>query len=827
MRSRQKQTVIDKAVKSSDFFIAGGALPPGSSSYVERSADDELFNAVLAGEFCYVLADHHMGKSSLMFRTAWRLQQQGASTATFDLTGIGPNTSLEQSYLFLIKRLKFELKLSIDPATWWAERASLDPKQRFTDFLHDVALAEVKGPMVIFVDGVNNTINFNFFTNFSGVIQAIYNARPTDSLYNRLTFVLLGMATLSDLTNGHNQQSLFNGGHEIKLHEFSREEAQLLQQGLQADGSEYKEAIFDRIFYWTNGHPYLIQKLCLTMVKMWDKHWTDEQVDTLVERLFLSEITSEDPNLQFVKDRLKASSRQHKLLTLYHRVYEGKEVPNDQKSPDQSQLKRFGLVRAENGKLNVRNEIYRQAFDPTWLKANTPIKWRRNIGVILTLLALVVAGVFGFSIQQQKLRATQAQVLTDSFRNATNSEERLISLAELFNLRSYEAQARRLFFEELSPTDQLALFELANPETVGEQLITVVEGVYIDSTLANNEQNNALLSAMAQPLSQLQYSPFLDAIELELEITQWLKGREYHHVEGQYQRAIDAYDVAINMNHLNPGTYFDRGLAYAALGNSSQTLADFATVLSLDEGWQARVQQALASDPQLYTTLWGEQGEYRGLIALVPTPTNTPTPTLTPTPSPTPLPTNTLLPPTSTPTAVPTSTPTPIPSPTPTTVIKPTATPTPNFPTGAITLLYPVSTEETNYNVVNFEWQWTGNMPPDFGFEVRVWKEGNAPAGVHNSVLDNKNGVIKSIGGNRYRLGVDITDAPGVQGYSGIYLWTVALVRINPTYEDLEQQAKVARFHYSASRPGSGGDEGGDDGGGGSSSGGGGGVGIE
>ena len=119
-------------------------------------------------------------------------------------------------------------------------------------------------------------------------------------------------------------------------------------------------------------------------------------------------------------------------------------------------------------------------------------------------------------------------------------------------------------------------------------------------------------------------------------------------------------------------------------------------------------------------------------------------------------------------------------------------------------------------------------MPPDFGFEVRVWQEGSTPAGVHNSVLDNKNGAIKNIGDNRYRLSVDITDAPSVQGHSGIYLWTVALVRIDPTYEDLEQQAEAARFNYSASRPGSGDDDGSGDGGGGSSSGGGGGgVGIE
>jgi hypothetical protein len=96
---------------TSDFFIAGGALPPNTPSYVERPADDDLFNAVMAGNFCYVLADHHMGKSSLMFRTAWRLQQQGIHPAKFDLSSINADLDVSTAYLVLVKRLNFELKL--------------------------------------------------------------------------------------------------------------------------------------------------------------------------------------------------------------------------------------------------------------------------------------------------------------------------------------------------------------------------------------------------------------------------------------------------------------------------------------------------------------------------------------------------------------------------------------------------------------------------------------------------------------------------------------------------------------------------------------------
>ena len=122
------------------------------------------------------------------------------------------------------------------------------------------------------------------------------------------------------------------------------------------------------------------------------------------------------------------------------------------------------------------------------------------------------------------------------------------------------------------------------------------------------------------------------------------------------------------------------------------------------------------------------------------------------------------------------------------------------------TLLAPLSLEEPSYGPTDFEWEWTGSVPPEYGFEVRVWPDGEPPAGVHDAILDNQNGNIKSIGGNTYRLSVDIANANSVQGHKGIYLWTVALVRISPDYADIGVQAEPARLRFEPP---------GDDGGGG------------
>ncbi|MEW5957608.1 MAG: tetratricopeptide repeat protein, partial [Chloroflexota bacterium] len=278
---------------------------------------------------------------------------------------------------------------------------------------------------------------------------------------------------------------------------------------------------------------------------------------------------------------------------------------------------------------------------------------------VLVFLVLFMTGVIGPPKRSQISGPAQKPILIETFRTAAAPEERLVSLAQLMKIPGSEAEARQLFFEELDPAGRQALFDLAEPNVVGEELVTVVRGLYTDPRMENTQPGNVVFKGMLASLKRVQDPSAVGATELSLEITQWIKGRELFLARDQSVQAIRAYDVAIITNNRNPGTYFDRGLAYAAADQTGQALADFATALSLDQNWKAPVEQAIANDNSLYLAWWGEQDQYAALVALLPTPTVTPTPTHTPTPSPTPSPTNTV-----TPTATPTQTPTPTATPT-------------------------------------------------------------------------------------------------------------------------------------------------------------------
>jgi len=64
-------------------------LPKNAACYIKRKADTELYNTLKRLEFCYVLTNRQMGKSSLMGRVADRLRAEDTAVATIDLTTFG------------------------------------------------------------------------------------------------------------------------------------------------------------------------------------------------------------------------------------------------------------------------------------------------------------------------------------------------------------------------------------------------------------------------------------------------------------------------------------------------------------------------------------------------------------------------------------------------------------------------------------------------------------------------------------------------------------------------------------------------------------------
>jgi WD40 repeat protein len=354
------------------FYVVGGNLHPDAPSYVPRQADDDLYDALSRGEFCYILTSRQMGKSSLIVRTGMRLARDGVHVVTLDLTGIGQNLTPEQWCSGLLLNIGDRLDLEDELDDFWEEHEQLSPVQRLVEALRRVVLPGVEGRVVLFFDEIDVAQSLPFSANeFFAAIRHCYTRRVEDADFERLSFCLAGVATPSDLIDDP-LTTPFNIGTRIELADFSVDEAARLAEGLGRDRA-VAATLIGRVLHWTNGHPYLTQRMCQA-VQVDPNVQTAADVDRLCEELFFSErARDQDPNLQFVRNQMLWRDLDHAaLLGIYGDVVRGKNVANDETNPLISVLRLAGIVSVDEGGLGRRNTIYGRAFDKQWIRENMP-----------------------------------------------------------------------------------------------------------------------------------------------------------------------------------------------------------------------------------------------------------------------------------------------------------------------------------------------------------------------------------------------------------------------------------------------------------------------
>ncbi len=359
-----------------DFYVIGGTLRPDAPCYIERKADSELLEGLLAHDFCYVLTSRQMGKSSLMVRTVGRLREKDHAVAVLDLTAIGQNLTVDQWYLGLLERLGAQLGIEDELEDHWELSSQLSPVQRWFSAVREAGLkaTEQKGGLVIFIDEIDSVRSLPFSTDeFFSAIRECYNSRANDPRNGRLTFCLLGVATPFDLIRD-TRTTPFNIGRRIDLLDFTRKEAAPLADGLkQGRGDEVAGRLLDRVLYWTHGQPYLTQRFCQAVAEN-PKAISPAQIDRICASLFLSQKARErNDNLIFVRERiLRGEADLAALLDLYGKIWKGRREPDDPSNPLVCALRLSGITRAVGGRLEVRNRIYRSVFDEKWARASMP-----------------------------------------------------------------------------------------------------------------------------------------------------------------------------------------------------------------------------------------------------------------------------------------------------------------------------------------------------------------------------------------------------------------------------------------------------------------------
>jgi hypothetical protein len=320
-------------------------------------------------------------------RTEARLRERRVRCASVDVSALGSEGLTADAWCFGVADELSRHLGGEDPSGAWKRLRRFSPAARLLRFVRQELLEASPEPLVIFFDEIDSVLSLPFSTDdFFATIRGLYNARAEDPACARLAVCFLGVATPADLMRTASRTP-FNVGRGIRLDDFLRAEAQQLAAGLDGAAAPAGAAL-DAVFEWTEGHPYMAQRICEALAREALDATVPIRVEVarIVGQLFLQRGRVEDSSLAAM-DRLFADRRARKrllpMLDLYARLRDDENVPAIGNDPVQAALRLAGLAaERDDGAtlwLRVRNPIVAAVFDHAWVSERRA--WLSSSGI--------------------------------------------------------------------------------------------------------------------------------------------------------------------------------------------------------------------------------------------------------------------------------------------------------------------------------------------------------------------------------------------------------------------------------------------------------------
>lgn len=339
----------EKSISTSKvIFNPNAALLDGDVTYIQRRGDNEALARLKSMDYIVIAEPFRQGKTSLINHLMSHPQLGNFCFVYIDTVTLDHSSS-ELWYQSLCSRILQQLHFVTREEYPPVAQSSFEWRQ-FMLFVGKSAMSARRN-IVIVLDEI--PVHIPDSTYFFSIIRSLYNEREVWHELGHITFLLAGILDPEDLITDE-AVSPFNIAYQVHLADFTQEEV----EDLVSRGTWTTEVIVPelskRIYYWTDGHPYLTQLLCSYL----KPDATPDDVDVSVDRL----IHDNTDLLPAIFTQLKDS---RKLRDYVARIQTGERLElHPREYRIHSQLRLLGLVKAdEEGFCTLRNRVYERILE--------------------------------------------------------------------------------------------------------------------------------------------------------------------------------------------------------------------------------------------------------------------------------------------------------------------------------------------------------------------------------------------------------------------------------------------------------------------------------
>jgi hypothetical protein len=256
--------------------------PTSSPIYVERGADQWVWERLKQRQAVMLVEPRGHGKTSLIHHLSARCKGNW-TLAYVDMIRLATSTEQESWYEALGEELLHQLLPVIAGNSTVAIRKPTSSNTWFY-FLDDlVQLASDRGKVVIIALDEVGVIRAEWATDFFAAIRSAYAHRSGMPNFYNLTFIIAGVPNPRAMIRDP-QIPAFNF-ERIPIADLNLNQVKSLLEPLCPESGI--NVVAERLYYWTDGQPYLCQKLCEYLANATGIPNADS-VDAAVDALFLA-----------------------------------------------------------------------------------------------------------------------------------------------------------------------------------------------------------------------------------------------------------------------------------------------------------------------------------------------------------------------------------------------------------------------------------------------------------------------------------------------------------------------------------------------------------